>query len=149
VADLHIDDFYRDTARILLRLYGQFPRPQMVFAEEICGSAEPDEFGLPGPRHAACFSTLVWLAEQGYLRFEALIRREGLDQAVLTEKGFLLLASRVEELPWLEIAADDGLPPSLLETSHSNVSQLRNALASGSSILLQRTVHHLLASAAR
>src|SRR5690606_28258940 len=94
VADLHIDDFCRDTARILLRLWGQFPRPQLLFVEEICGATEPDEFGLPGARHLACFSTLLWLADEGWLRYGECLRQDGLDQAVLTERGLRLLCSR-------------------------------------------------------
>jgi hypothetical protein len=147
MSDLHIGDFYRDTARILVRLYNQFPRPQMLFVEEICGAAEPDEFGLPGERHHACFSTLIWLAEERYLSYADTIHQAALDQVVLTERGFRLLSCR-SQMPWLEeTMADDDLPPSLMAASHANVAQLRRALASGSSILLEQTVHQLLGTA--
>jgi hypothetical protein len=133
VADLHIDDFCRDTARTLVRLYSQFPRPQLLFVEEICGAAETDEFGLPGPRQQACFSALLWLADEGYLRYAETLRQEGLDQVVLTGRGLRLLCSR-SAMPWLE-----GDSP-----AENHLAQLRRALASGSSTQLQRTVHHLL-----
>lgn len=130
MSDLHIDDFYRDTALILLRLYSLFPRPQILFVEDICGSAEPDEFGLPPARQQACFSTMVWLGQQGFLRYDATLRQEGLDQATLTERGFLLLASSTLQ----PVAGSDShLPESLRLEANSNVAQLRRALQAGSS----------------
>lgn len=132
MSDLHIDDFYRDTALILLRLYGQFPRPQILFVEDICGSAEPDEFGMPPARQQACFSTMIWLGRQGFLRYDATLRQEGLDQAALTERGFLLLASST--LQPVE-PTDDGLPESLQLQARTNVAGLRRALQAGSTEL--------------
>lgn len=140
MSDLHIDDFYRDTALILLRLYGMFPRPQILFVEDICGSAEPDEFGMPPARQQACFSTMIWLGQHGFLRYEATLRQEGLDQATLTERGFLLLASSSLE-PAEE--SDQTLPPSLQLEARSNVMRLRRALQSGS-IPLARCMLELL-----
>jgi hypothetical protein len=137
VADLHIDDFCRDTARILVRLYSQFPRPQLLFVDEICGSAETDEFGMPGSRHLACFSTLLWLGDEGYLRYTETLRQEGLDQAVLSGHGLRLLSSR-SVMPWLG-----------QEQGDSHVVQLRRVLASGSSSQLQQTVQYLLGATAR
>jgi hypothetical protein len=150
MADLHIEDFYKDVALILLRLYGVFPRPHLLFVDDICGFEEPDEFGLPSARSQGCFSAMVWLGEEGYLRFEAPIRQEALDQAVLTEKSFLLLSSR-SELPTLEAETDDpaAVPPSVMAESTTHVAQLRRAVASNSSILMEQCVNHLLGSARR
>lgn len=150
MADLHIDDFYKDVALILLRLYGVFPRKHLLFVDEICGFEEPDEFGLPSARSLGCFSAMVWLGEQGYLRYEAPIRQEALDQAVLTEKGFLLLSSRSELPLFVEADVDTTiLPPSVMAESATNVAQLRRALGSDSSILIEQCVHYLLSSALR
>ena len=91
MTDLHIDDFYRDAAKILVGLYHHFPRPTMLQAEDICGPDTPDEFGLHSPRHQACFQTMLWLAHTDYLKFEQTVRQEALDQVVLTHRGFLLL----------------------------------------------------------
>jgi hypothetical protein len=146
MADLHIDDFYKDAALILLRLYGVFPRKHLLFVDEICGFEEADEFGLPSARSAGCFSAMIWLGEQGYLQYEAAIRQEALDQAVLTEKSFLLLSSR-SELPVLD--AEPQLPPSVMAESLTNVAQLRRAVGSNSSILIEQCVHYLLSSAQR
>lgn len=144
MADLHIEDFYKDAAQILLRLYSVFPRRENLYVEDFCGSDTPDEFGLPSPRHLACFGALVWLGEQGYLRYNAAIRQEALDQAVLTQKSLLLLSSR-SEMPWLEPAPEQqDLPPSVLAESQTHIAQLRRALDSGSSILIRQTMHHLL-----
>lgn len=144
MADLHIDDFYRDVARIFLRLYAVFPKKIVLYVEDISGPDEPDEFGLHHPRFQACFSAMVWLAEHGYLSFEANVRQEALDQVVLSQKAFLLLSSRSN----LEPAAApnrESLPPSVMEESLANIAQLRHALREGSSITLQKCVRYLLA----
>lgn len=147
MADLHIEDFYKDVALILLRLYALFPRKQILYVDDICGADTPDEFGLPSPRYQAGFSAMVWLGEQGYLRHAGPIRQEALDQAVLSEKALLLLSSRAE-MPWLEPEASaDGLPPSVMEEAQATIAQLRRALATGSSILIRQSVHHLLLNA--
>lgn len=143
MADLHIDDFYRDVAKIFLRLYAIFPRKTVLYVEDISGPDQPDEFGLHHPRFEACFSTMVWLAEHGYLNFATNIRQEALDQAVLSQKAFLLLSSRSE----LGLTPDDNdpdLPPSVRLHAQSNISQLRSAVSDGSSMLLQQCVSYLL-----
>lgn len=149
MADLHIDDFYKDVAAILLRLYSLFPRKQILFVDDVLRTQggkgeEPDEFGLPSPRHLSCFSAMVWLGEENFLRYETPIRQEALDQAVLTEKGFLLLSSRSEIPPMLDENAIDHLPPSVMAASQTNIAQLRRALDSGSSIIIAQCVQHLL-----
>lgn len=144
MADIHIDDFYRDVATIFLRLYAVFPRKSTLYVEDICGPDQPDEFGLHNPRFQAGFSAIVWLAEHGYLHFQETIRAEALDQVVLSQKTFLLLTSRsgLEPEEDAEVAA---LPPSVLEQTSSNIAQLRSALREGSSIRIQKCVTYLLA----
>jgi len=90
LADLHIDDFCRDAALILLHLYGAFPRRASVYVEDICGLDTPDDVGLHSDRHMACLGTMLWLAEEDYLRFEAMIYQDGIDQAVqnIEDVGF-------------------------------------------------------------
>lgn len=144
MADLHIDDFYRDVATIFLRLYAIFPRKTTLYVEDICGPDQPDEFGLHHPRFQAGFSAVVWLAEHGYLNFQEAIRAEALDQVVLSQKAFLLLTSRTALEPQ-EGIEDSALPPSVLAQSSSNIAQLRSALREGSSIRLQQCVSYLLA----
>ena len=101
MADLHIDDFYRDSAMILLRLYSSFPQKTILYVDDVSGPDTPDEFGLHSARYQACFSAMVWLAEAGYVNFTDTIRDEALDQAVLSQKGFLMLSMRSELSPRL------------------------------------------------
>jgi hypothetical protein len=144
MADIHIDDFYRDVATIFLRLYAVFPRKSTLYVEDICGPDKPDEFGLHHPRFQAGFSAMVWLADHDYLNFQETIRAEALDQVVLSQKTFLLLTSRSSLEP-LALAEGDALPPSVLEQTSSNIAQLRSALREGSSIQMQKCISYLLA----
>lgn len=143
MADLHIEDFFHDVAKIFILLYATFPRQTILYVEDICGPDEPDEFGLHHPRFQAAFSAMVWLGEHGYLNFLDTIRQEALDQVVLSQKGFLLLSSR-SELGLVSMENDPGLPPSVREESLININQLRSALHDGSSILLRKCVMYLL-----
>ena len=143
MADLHIDDFYRDTAMIMLHLYSRFPRPTILYAEDISGPDSPDEYGLHSDRFQSCFSAMVWLGEQGYLRFVDTIRDEALDQAVLTQRGFLLLSSRSELELGIPVEEEAALPPSVMEHSQINVNQVRAAIKSGSSILIRHVMHYM------
>jgi hypothetical protein len=143
MADLHIEDFYRDVAIIFLRLYAVFPRKTILYVEDICGPDAPDEFGLHHPRFQAGFSAMVWLAEHGYLNFQDTIREEALDQVVLSQKAFLLLSSR-SALDFAAPAEEDALPPSVVEQTLTNISQLRAARSEGSSIALRQCVSYLL-----
>ena len=122
--DLQIDDFYKDAASGLLMLYQAFPRKVALYVEDLIGREEPDEFGLPSKRHQSCLSALLWLAEEGYLRFDSTIHFQALDQAVLTEKGFVRLTRGVPG----HIAGDHSLPPSVLRIQASLAHQLRDAL---------------------
>ncbi|WP_222908791.1 hypothetical protein [Pseudomonas sp. DNDY-54] len=121
--DLQIDDFYRDAASGLLLLYQAFPRKITLYVEDLIGHEEPDEFGLPSKRHQSCLGALLWLAEEGYLRFESTIQFLAIDQAVLTEKGFLRL-TRVSR----EAERSGTLPPAVERVHASTAFQLRQAL---------------------
>lgn len=142
MSDLHIDDFYRDAGLILARLYGVFPRKTTLYVEDISGPDTPDEFGLHSDRFASCFSTLLWLADTGYLRYDTTIRQEALDQAVLTERGFLLLCAPCP-LP-SKVAFDASTPLSVIANAQTNIQQLRSALKSRSSIEIGQIMRFLL-----
>ena len=90
-ADLQIDEFCRNVARALLRVHSAFPQPIVLFVEDLIGTTEVDEFGLHPPEHRACFSALLWLGSEQYLRFGETIKQEALDQVVLTERTLLKL----------------------------------------------------------
>ncbi len=118
--DLQIDDFHKDAAGGLLLLYQAFPRKTALYVEDLIGREAPDEFGLPSKRHQSCLGALLWLAEEGYLRFANTIHYEALDQAVLSEKAFLRLTRIVPRAA-----------AALAEAPASLANQLRQALAQG------------------
>ena len=145
MADIHIEEFYRDVAVGLVQLYSIFPRRMNLFVEDIAGPDEPDEFGLHSPRHMACFGALLWLEEEGLLRYVDTIRQEALDQAVLTQKAFVRLSapapqSLVEKLH--APAADPNLPPSVQRDLSTHIHLLRSAIRSGSSDKISLAVQH-------
>jgi hypothetical protein len=144
MGDIHIDDFYKDAARILLVLYQYFPRPYTVYVEDISGPDEPDEYGLHSDRHQACFSTMVWLADAGLLRYVDVINREAIDQAVLTHKALTLLTTRSEIRFQPQ---EESMPASVADEHASHVHQLRFAVKSGASFTIRRIMQHLLAEA--
>ena len=123
--DLQIDDFYKDAAGGLLLLYQAFPRKMALYVEDLIGREEPDEFGLPSKRHQACLGALLWLAEEGYIRFDSTIAYDALDQAVLTEKGFLRLSRGIPHA----LREGETLPPSVRRVHATLAFQLREALA--------------------
>jgi len=123
--DLQIDDFYKDAASGLLMLYQAFPRKLALYVEDLIGREEPDEFGLPSKRHQACLGALLWLAEEGYLRFESTIAYDALDQAVLSEKGVLRLSRASPHA----LREGEVLPPSVRRVHATLAFQLREALA--------------------
>ncbi|WP_317932067.1 hypothetical protein [Halioxenophilus sp. WMMB6] len=136
MADIHIADFHRDCASILALLYRSFPRKIQLFVDDIAGPAEPDEFGLPSPRHNACFSTMLWLADAQYLSYHSPIRQEALDQVTLTHMSFILLSSPAQ-IPQL----DNG--------GHTHIDNIRQALKSGASSQLQSAILHLFEQSMR
>jgi hypothetical protein len=123
--DLQIDDFYKDAAAGMLTLYQAFPSKAALYVEDLIGREEQDEFGLPTPRHQNCLGALLWLAEEGYIRFDTTIGYDALDQAVLSEKGFLRLTRSVPHA----LREGDTLPPSVRRVHATLAFQLREALA--------------------
>jgi hypothetical protein len=122
---LQIDEFYKDAAAAMLLLYQAFPRKMALYVEDLIGREEPDDFGLPSQRHQNCLGALLWLAEEGYLRFDSCIAQDALDQAVLSEKAFLRLTRGVPQL-----TLDSALSPSIRRVQASLAFQLREALSS-------------------
>lgn len=157
MSDLHIDDFCKDVARILNQLYLVFPRKSTLFVEDIAGHDEPDEFGMHSERHMACLGAMLWLAEEGVIRFGDTIRQEAVDQAVLAGGTFALLSATADALTdeetaeleaRLPAAIRDGgasaVPPSVLRTGGTHVNRLRMALRSRSSDRIRSVVLELI-----
>ncbi|SNC67857.1 hypothetical protein SAMN04487881_2090 [Marinobacter sp. es.048] len=138
MADIHVEEFYKDAAIALVQLYGAFPRRINLFVEDIAGPDEPDEFGLHSKRHMACFGALLWLAEEGLLRYVDTIRQEALDQAVLTRDAFIRLSAPApktltNEFGIPEETAADSLPPSVQEDLSTHIHLIRKTLRGGNS----------------
>jgi hypothetical protein len=118
--DVHIDDFFSDTAVILLSGLQNFPAPQILFIEDICGPDDTDEFGLHSPRHLAALGAIQWLRDENYVRFGVIDRQESVDDFVLTSKSFSRL---------IKVLRDSGEPVFL---------ELTNARKEGDSIRLRQ-----------
>ena len=127
--DLQIDEFYKDCAAGLLLLYQVFPQRTALYVEDLIRLEETDEFGLPSKRHLSCLGAMLWLADEGYLRFDSTIRYEALDQAVLSEKGFVRLSRAVPHA----LDQQTTLPPAISRVQCTLAWQLREALSSGHS----------------
>lgn len=140
--DLQIDDFYKDAAAGMLLLYQSFPRKIGLYVEDLIGREEPDEFGLPTPRHQSCLGTLLWLAEEGYIRFDSTIGYDALDQATLSEKGFLRLSRGLPHA----VAEGEPVPPSVRRVQATLAYQLREALSSRQSERVVRLTRQLFTS---
>lgn len=92
----HIEDFYDTTAEVLCLLYAAFPIRHLVLVEDIRGPIQWDLTGLPDRKSQACFEAILWLAECELLDFRTIEpRNTGVEGAVLTQKGLVLLSGAV------------------------------------------------------
>ena len=143
MADIHIDDFCRDVALVLVTLYNAFPRRHTIYVEDISGPDETDEVGLHSTRFHACLGAMLWLAEEGFIRYESLVYREGIDQAVLANKTFVILTTASDVR--FDDPVDPNLPESVALHKQTLVAQFRAALRSGSSNNINQIVRYFLA----
>ncbi len=141
MSDINIDDFFKDAAVALVQLYGMFPRRHAVFVEDICGPDDTDEFGMHSDRYLACFGTLLWLGEEGYVRYEQSIRQDAIDQAVLTARCFTVLATPA---PRHTPDPDSDLPESIRVEQSTTINRLRAALKARSSPQLRAEMVDLM-----
>lgn len=143
MADLHIEEFYKDAAMILAQLYGVFPRRTSVYVEDIAGADRPDEFGLHSKRHLACFGGMIWLAEEGWIRYVDTIGQLAIDQATLTQAAFVLLSGYQEQ----PLAEPDAATPSMTDSTNDarlRIDLIRATLESGTSTRIGQVVREIL-----
>ena len=131
MADLNLIDFYKDAALILLNLHRAFPRKIDLFVEDLIGPDPVDDYGLHTKRHEACLGAMLWLADEGYLRYATTIRQEGVDQAVLTSTALVKMGA-INTLPLTEIKLDD-IPSFEAQERLVMAEHMRRALQSQSS----------------
>jgi hypothetical protein len=153
MADLNVENFYRDIAEILNILYASFPTRTAVYVEDIAGVDQLDEYGLHSARHLAGFYAMLWLEEEGFVRYVNTIRQDGIDQAALTHKGFKKLSKIADSIFQLPASAEiieintrqsQQLPPSVAEERMVVINQMRDALRSGSSIAIGKVIQYIL-----
>lgn len=146
MADIHIEEFYKDTAIVLVQLYNAFPRKVTLYVEDIAGPDTPDEFGLHSRRHRACFSTMLWLAAEGHIRYEDTILQNAADQAVLTQAAFVCLNATVRDNQLSPELANrlpphpEDAPPFIKTDMATNIHLLRSALKDGNSSFIAEIV---------
>lgn len=140
MSDLHIDDFFRDSAKILISLYAHFPKKTSIYVADISGADTPDEFGLHSPRHQACFDTMLWLTMADYITFEQTAFQEAIEQAVLTHRGFLTLNSVVGA----PMATVSDLPHTIAHEESLAIHHLRHELKFGTSFSLAEFMRNLM-----
>lgn len=137
IDDLHIDDFCKDTAKILLSLFRRFPVKTTLYVEDIAGADTPDEFGLHSPRFEAGFSAMIWLQEADYIQYSSPVNQEAVEEAVLSHRGFTLLAG-LDTCP-TDITSDTSNAEELALQGR-RIDRIKHALQSGSSEELKSLV---------
>ncbi len=135
--DLHIEDFNKDVARVLIFLYDYFPRKLELYIEDISGPDDIDDYGLHSNRHLACMSAIIWLAEEGLIRYESLVKQESFDQAVLTKRSYVLLSNIIKN-PVPEPSNE--LPESVFKHRSTRIATIKEALKSHNSELLKTVI---------
>lgn len=141
MSDIHIDDFFRDAAKILAALYSYFPRKTTLYVVDISGPDSPDEFGLHSSRHQACFDAMLWLASTDYLQFEQVVYQEAIDQVVLSHRGFLMLNSVLPSTTEI----DQSLPEAIQKEEALAIHRIRHELKHGTSFSLAEIMRQLMA----
>ncbi len=138
--ELHIDDFYKDCAVVLLRLYRSFPRKTSIYVGDLCGYEETDEIGLYSDRFQACFAAIMWLAEEGHIRYAGTIGQEAIELATLSQKSFTLLSNKPVEYSNNDQHEES---PTLAKQIHRAITQgTSNQVSYLISQLLSQTVVH-------
>lgn len=132
--DVNIDDFYHDIGIILLSLYQQFPRKVSLFIDDICGPDDIDEFGLHSPRYLSAIGALMWLNDEGYVRYHDIIKQESAEECTLTQKAFVKLIKP-------NLSKTEMQTANSIEKRESTLAfQIQKALQDQSSIDMQRII---------
>jgi hypothetical protein len=139
--DIHIDDFCKDSALTLKLLYDAFPCNSDLLVEQIIGPDDLDDFGLHSRRHQACLAAMLWLADEGLIRYGGLIQQEGIDQATLTNAGFSLLSS-ASRLDLRDTETSAIVPPASQDHGIHFISQIDHLITTRSSHKLRTLMLH-------
>ncbi len=138
--NLNLDDFCKDVARALQILASVFPRPRDIFVEDVYQAEETDEFGMHSDRYLACFQALVWLREEGFIRFTQTLRADAVEQAVLTGRCLALL---------IQPSSLEGESAAIAVEANTLLQRFRHALQDGSSTTVRMLVLDMIADMTR
>ncbi|MGB1091016.1 MAG: hypothetical protein ACPGYX_02740 [Oceanobacter sp.] len=108
--DVHLDDFFKDCALILLTGIRHFPRPITLFVEDIAGPDTVDDFGLHSQRHLAALGAIRWLKEEGFIRYGVVDRQESVDEFVITASSLTRMLKPIEDAETLAKTTTDSEP---------------------------------------
>lgn len=140
--DVNIDDFYHDMGVILLTLFQQFPRKVSLFIDDISGPDDMDEFGLHSPRYLSAIGALMWLHDEGYVRYSDIIKQESAEDCTLTQKAFVKLIRP-------NLTADEFENANSIKKRESTLAfQMQQALKNQSSIDMQNIIQQYFFNAA-
>lgn len=137
---LNLDDFCKDVARALQILASVFPRPRDIFVEDVYQAEETDEFGMHSDRYLACFQTLVWLREEGFIRYTQTLRTDAIEQAVLTGRCLALL---------IQPYSLEGESAAIAVDTNTLLQRLHIALQEGSSTTVRMLVLDMISDMTR
>lgn len=137
---LNLDDFCKDVARALVILASVFPRPRDLFVEDVYQAEETDEFGMHSDRYIACFQALLWMREEGFIRYTNTLRSDAVEQAVLTGRALALL---------IQPSSLEGESAAVAIEQNTLLHRLRTALQEGSSTAIRLLVMDLVSDIVR
>jgi hypothetical protein len=137
---LNLDDFCKDVARALVILSAVFPRPRDLFVEDVYQEEETDEFGMHSDRYVACFQALIWMREEGFVRYSNTLRIDAIEQAVLTGRALALL---------IQPTSLEGVSAAVAIEENTLLHRIRQALQDGSSTAIRLLVMDLISDIVR
>lgn len=141
--DIHIEEFYHDSFKVLNTLYAAFPKKCNVFVADISGDDQPDEYGLHSDRFQCCFGAMLWLEQEGFIRFESTLRQEAIDQASLTMKGLATVSTICQDTT-INNLSESISPKNNSLSGRPNIESLKHILKHGTSTQLALAMQHLL-----
>jgi hypothetical protein len=100
----------------------------------------------------ACFGAMLWLAEEGFIRYVDTIKQDALDQAVLSQQAMKLLSQICTDRVVLEndisLSPEEEalLPPQIALDKKTHIHILREVIESGSSTRITRVMQRLFLS---
>jgi hypothetical protein len=122
----NMDDFNKATAMILEKCFAAFPQRISVKVRDLDPTAEDNTLRNFG-------DTIIFLAKEGFIRYESSVLSESFDGVALSSKGLSILNSM----------------PDVLNDKQSLGQKLGGALKSGSKDVLKSLVNQIISAAVK